>query len=89
MCHGLNEEAAQLLQDALADAAKRDGALYAFEVDELDLFYTQSILPNARDLLADHPSLAAELAKHMRPIPEDFIPAASIKRIKLDLPEWD
>ena len=88
MCHGLNEEAAQLLTDALADPAKRDGALSAFEVDELDLFYTQSVLPNARDLLADHPELAEELAKHMRAMPEAYIPAASLKRAKLDLPEW-
>ena len=89
MCYGFYEEATKILLDALADPAKRDNAIGAFEVDDLDLFYTQSILPDAGDLLAKSPELAAELAKYVRPMPEDYIPAASLKRVRLDIPNWD
>ncbi len=89
MCYGFNDEATTILLDALADPVKRDNAIDAFEVGDLDLFYTQSILPDASDLLASSPELAAELAKYVRPMPEEFIPAASLKRVKLDLPSWD
>lgn len=89
MCHDLNAEAAQLLIDALANPITRDRAIAAFEVDELDLFYTQSILPNARDLLEDFPELAEQLAKYVRPMPEEYIPTASVKRVTLDLPSWE
>ncbi len=89
MCHDLNSEAAQILSDALANPITRDRAIAAFEVDELDLFYTQSILPDARDLLADFPDLAQQLATYVRPMPEEYVPTASLKRVTLDLPSWE
>ena len=89
MCLDQNDEAAKLLLDGLRSEATRGSALLAFQDPDLDLFYTQSVLPTAIDLLADHPELAAELAKHVRPMPEAYRPIASIKRKKLDLPSWN
>ena len=81
MCHGLRDEAAALLLTGLRDPAVFDMTRNAFHTDELDLFYTATILPQAPDLLADYPELAEELARHMRPIPEAFIPQAALKRV--------
>jgi tetratricopeptide (TPR) repeat protein len=81
MCHGLRDEAAALLLESLRDEDTRDGALAAFQTDELDLFYTATTLPEATDLLVDYPDLAAELAKYVRPMPEAFIPQAALKRV--------
>ncbi|WP_298463874.1 hypothetical protein [uncultured Erythrobacter sp.] len=89
LCFGFKDEAAKIMLDMFADPDKRVTAIDAFEVGDLDLFYTQSLLPDASDLLATSPELAAELAKYMRPMPEDLIPAASLKRVKLDLPSWN
>ncbi|MFY8049793.1 MAG: hypothetical protein ACOVNS_13395 [Erythrobacter sp.] len=83
LCHGLKDEAAQLLIAALRDESLRDFAINAFETDELDLFYTATILPQSPDLLVDYPELAAELAKHVRPMPDAFIPQAALKRVAL------
>lgn len=80
MCHGLGDEAAALLLGALRDEDERDEALGAFQTDEIDLFYTATLLPEAPDLLAGHPELAAELARHVRAMPEDFIPQAALRR---------
>jgi len=80
MCHGLRDEAAALLMAGLADETLRDRTLGAFQTDELDLFYTATILPQAPDLLKDHPALAAELAKYLRPMPGAFIPQAALNR---------
>jgi tetratricopeptide (TPR) repeat protein len=81
LCHGLKDEAEQLLIAGLRDESLRDFAINAFETDELDLFYTATTLPQAGDMLPDYPELAAELAKHMRPIPEAYIPQAALKRV--------
>jgi tetratricopeptide (TPR) repeat protein len=83
LCHGLKDEAAALLLEGLRDEGTRERALNAFQTDELDLFYTATILPQAPDLLAGYPELAAELAKYVRPMPEGFIPRASLKRVSL------
>ncbi|MCM0000102.1 MAG: hypothetical protein NBV68_12020 [Erythrobacter sp.] len=81
MCHGLDAEAAALLLGALRDEDGREEALAAFQTDELDLFYTATTLPEATDLLTGHPELAAELAKHVRAMPEEFIPQAALRRV--------
>lgn len=81
LCHDLKDEAAQLLVASLRDESLRDFAINAFETDELDLFYTATILPQAGDILPDYPELAGELSKHMRPIPEAYIPQAALKRV--------
>lgn len=83
VCHGQDGEAAALLVAGLRDPAQRAVALAAFQTDKLDLFYTATILPQASDLPPDFPELAEELARHMRPMPEAFIPQASLKRVKL------
>ncbi len=83
LCHGQRDEAAALLLAALRDETDRGGALAAFLTDELDLFYTASILPDARDLLADYPELAGELALHMRAMPAAFVPQAALRRVAL------
>ena len=83
MCHGLRDEAAALLVTGMRDKAVRDLARGAFYTDELDLFYTATILPQAPDLLPDYPELAEELARHMRPLPEAFIPQAALRRVAL------
>lgn len=89
MCQGLESEAVALLFEGLRDKTMQERALAAFQTDELDLFYTPSTLPNARDLLAGHPALAEELAQHLRPMPEAFIPQAALKRVKPKLPAWE
>ncbi|WP_285713527.1 tetratricopeptide repeat protein [Erythrobacter oryzae] len=81
MCHGLGDEAAALLLGALRDEDERDEALGAFQTDELDLFYTATTLPEAPDLLESHPELGVELAKHVRAMPEEFIPQAALRRV--------
>jgi tetratricopeptide (TPR) repeat protein len=81
LCHGQRDEAAALLLEGLRDETLRDTAIAAFQTDELDLFYTATTLPEATDLLADYPDLAAELAKHVRTMPEAFIPQAALKRV--------
>ncbi len=88
LCLGLREEAAQLLLVALRDEVTRDSAIAALEAAELDLFYTQSMLPKPRDLMAEYPELAAEFAVHARDLPERLIPRAAGLRVRLDLPEW-
>ncbi len=88
LCHGLRDEAAGLLLQALRDDRLRDSALTAFTPPELILFYSASILPSARTLLADYPELSTELALHLRQIPPAFIPQASLRRIRVPLPAW-
>ncbi|MBI1404474.1 MAG: hypothetical protein GC147_14865 [Porphyrobacter sp.] len=83
LCHGLRDEAAALLLEGLRDQSVRDSAVGAFRTDGLDLFYTASTLPDARDLLADYPELAGELAKYVREMPEAFIPQAALRRVAL------
>ncbi|MBV7259153.1 hypothetical protein [Erythrobacter crassostreae] len=89
ICVEERQEAVDLLMAAFADPTQKDTALGAFQVDELDLFYTQSMLPDASDLLPEFPELRAELTKHRRDMPESYIPQAALKRAVLELPEWE
>lgn len=88
LCHDHREEAAGLLLQGLRDDRLRDLALSALTPPDLDLFYSASILPTAQSLLDDHPELATELARHVRPIPQAYIPQASLRRIRVPLPTW-
>jgi len=72
----------------LDDAATRASAISALQSPSADLFYSQSILPSAHDLLADYPALAAAFASHARLLPEALTPRAAQLRKSLDLPEW-
>ena len=89
LCHGRETDAAELLLKWLRDSEKVDAAVSSFETGPLELFYTPSILPQPNDLLSKYPELAAELAKHVRDMPEAYIPRASLKRTKIELPDWD
>lgn len=83
MCHGLDDEVATLLLGALRDEREREDALGALQSPELGLFHSAATLPVGRDLLAGHPALAAELAMHVRAMPEKFIPQAALRRAAL------
>ena len=89
LCHGLRDEAAALLTEALEDPGTRESAIGALLAPEADLFYTQSILPDARALMAEYPALAAAFAEHARDLPEAFTPRAAQRRVPLDLPVWE
>ncbi|WP_299196722.1 hypothetical protein [uncultured Erythrobacter sp.] len=89
LCNGLRDEAAAAMLDGLRDPATRDGAVAGLLGPEADLFYTQSMLPQPRDLMADYPELAEEFARHARDLPEALIPRAAQLRADLDLPEWE
>lgn len=89
LCAGLRDEAAELLIEGLRDPVMRVAAVGALQVREADLFYTQSILPAPRDLMADYPELASAYYEQARDLPEAFIPRAALLRATLDLPEWE
>lgn len=79
-CLGDDDRAEQLILDGLRDDEKREGLLGELQAVEFDLFYTSTILPHPRDLLATHPALREEFFRHARLIPVQFYPAASLKR---------
>ena len=75
--------------DGLRDPTTRAGVIQGLLADAADLFYTQSMLPKPRALMAEYPELAEEFAKYARDLPEEFTPRASLERARLDLPEWE
>ena len=79
-CIGRDDEAASLIANALRDDLAREDFMESLQPQAFDLFYTRSILPKPRDLLATHPELREEFLKHARLIPEQFYPAASLTR---------
>ena len=89
LCNGLRDEAAEVLIEGLRNEDTRGNAIETLLGPEADLFYTQSMLPDNRDLMAEYPELAAEFALHARDLPEAFTPRASQLRARLDLPEWE
>ncbi|MDJ0978941.1 MAG: hypothetical protein QNI87_10430 [Erythrobacter sp.] len=89
LCHGLRDEAAQILLEGLRDPSTRSSALDALRPPEADLFYTQSILPDTHQLLEDHAELLAELEQLARPLPEAMVPRAATLRADLELPNWE
>jgi hypothetical protein len=89
LCHGLREEAAKMLTEGLGDPATRARAIETLLAPEADLFYTRSILPQARALMVEYPELAAAFAEYARDLPEAFTPRAAQRRAPLDLPAWN
>lgn len=89
LCAGERDEAAELLVAGLRDDVLRSGAIEALQQTEADLFYSQSMLPSARALLAEYPELAALYYEHARDLPDIFIPRAALRREQLALPDWE
>lgn len=80
MCAGRRAEAAEAAVAALADEATREAMVDELQPDEMELFYTRSILPQPHALLATEPALREKFLDHARVVPERFYPAASLKR---------
>ncbi len=77
---GQEEEAVDLLIEALASDNLRDGVVKDLQAQAFDLFYTRSLLPQPRDLLNRHARLHEAFLQNARFIPEKFYPAASLTR---------
>ncbi len=88
LCHEQRDEAASMLIEGLQGTRLRSTAIGTLEAPQADLFYTQSILPNGRDLLAEYPELKALWAEHARDLPAQFVPRAATLRVTLNLPDW-
>lgn len=89
LCHGLRDEAAQLLVERLGNSATRGSAQSALAQQEASLFYSPSMLPDPRDLLEEYPELDEAYRELTRNLPERFIPRASLMRRHSDLPDWE
>lgn len=79
-CLGRSDQAAEVLIAAIADPKTRSGVLRDLQPVAMDMFYTRSALPHPRDLLATHPRLREAFLARARVIPEEYWPAASLKR---------
>ncbi|WP_271439263.1 hypothetical protein [Pontixanthobacter luteolus] len=79
-CAGQNEEAARVLQSALADDRYRETAIGALQPKKFELFYTPSNLPQNEELLSQFPELRADLVRYGRVIPDEFTPIAFLSR---------
>lgn len=83
LCVGEEEEAVDIAVARLEDEDTRSSMIGELQPSEFDLFYTPSVYPDVRDLVAKHPRLAETLARYARQIPERFYPAAALKRAAL------
>lgn len=83
MCIGRRDEALALLLSSIEKSSTRDDVINGLLPDGYDLFYTASALPDTHELLEMSPELRAAYAKWARDIPEQFAPAASLKRVPL------
>ncbi len=83
ICMGNEDEAVDLVISQLENEDTRAGMIGELQPREFEFFYTPSVLPDARDLVAKHPRLAETLARYARRIPERFYPAAALKRAAL------
>lgn len=84
LCAGRRDEALAMLIDGLEEERTRSNVIGGLLPEEYDLFYTASILPQPRDLLATSAELRMAYQRWAREIPEKFEPAASRKRVPLD-----
>lgn len=83
MCLGRNDEAAEVVLEALADETMRPFAIDALQRPQFDLFYTASALPQSSDLLDRHEAVRREFERWGREIPVEFIPHAALRRAEL------
>ncbi|WP_338445394.1 hypothetical protein V5F89_09400 [Pelagerythrobacter marensis] len=84
LCAGQRDEALAMLIDGIGDERTRAGVIIGLLPEEYDLFYTASLLPRPRDLLATSRELRTAYERWAREIPDTFVPAASRKRVPLD-----
>ena len=80
MCVGQEEQAEQLLAAALQDEVARGGLIYDIQDPRFELFYTPTALPQARALILADEALREEVFKHVRIIPERFVPVSYLRR---------
>jgi tetratricopeptide (TPR) repeat protein len=80
LCAGEREEAAALVLSALADEVQRDSMIGDLRPEKFELFYTPSILQSAYHLMQENEAIRAEFEIHARAIPDEFTPAAYLKR---------
>jgi hypothetical protein len=80
MCLGRDEEAAQRVLANLADSDGRSRAIEELEPEAMQLFYTRSRLPHPRDLLERDERVRNAFLAVARQVPEEYYPAASLKR---------
>ena len=80
MCLGRDEEAVDQVLAQLADPEHGDSAIEELQPQAMELFYTRSILPHPRDILMRDERLLAAFLRAGRLVPEQYHPAASLKR---------
>ena len=80
LCAGRDDEAADLLGQALHDETVRRQVLDSLQDEKFDLFWTPSVLRSPRDLVMARDDLREEVMKHVRPIPDRFAPIAYLRR---------
>lgn len=80
LCAGRGAEAAAAVVEALRDEATRASMIEGLQPKAMDLVYTRSILPDPHDLVAADPAVREVFSTYARMVPEQFHPAASLKR---------
>lgn len=84
LCADRDDEAAQILATTLADEASRAGLLDDMQDERFSLFGTpRSHLRAPRELVLARPELRDAALKHVRLLPERFVPVAYLRRQEL------
>jgi tetratricopeptide (TPR) repeat protein len=86
LCAGRRQEAADIVLAGLADDKLRPGVLPGLLPQRFELFYTRTELPLVVDLLESDPRLKSEYQRWARPIPEEFVPRATLLREAIAAP---
>lgn len=84
LCLGFDGEAALLLTKALDNEVTRHALITDLQHGAMRLFDTSSVLRKPHDLVRDHSGLRQKFLEHARFVPEEFYPAASLRRLKAD-----
>ncbi|OYW45638.1 MAG: hypothetical protein B7Z08_05250 [Sphingomonadales bacterium 32-68-7] len=81
LCAGLEEEAVAWLARALQDENSREQVLEHLQDPRFSLDGTESsVLPSPRALIREREELLAEALKHIRILPDRFVPLAYLRR---------
>jgi tetratricopeptide (TPR) repeat protein len=83
-CAERDDEAARLLADVLADETTRNAVLEDMQDRSFSLYGTiEGILPTTRDLILARPELREAALRHVRLIPDRFVPIAHLRRLEI------